>query len=127
MDSGDASLTVPDARAGVSRSLHLWLAGQTHTAAITSEHRHWLAQQVAVLVDNPRIGEAARADDEDNFGLLFEPALESRLMDQLDAEPDNQAARLYLTDDDFAGTFNAAARRAVYQAGAVALSDRWAW
>jgi len=92
------------------------LTTQPQSAAIPAEHQQWLAERVAQLACNPRIRQAAWVNSEDNFGLVFTPAMEYDLVEALADETDNPAASLYFRDQDFAAAFDAYARRAVFQA-----------
>jgi hypothetical protein len=100
----------------VQQALGQWLTSQPHTATIPTEHHQWLAERVAQLAGNPRIRQAARDNDEDNFGLVFTPTMQDDLVEALTAQTDNPAASLYFRDQDFAAAFDAYARHEVYQA-----------
>jgi hypothetical protein len=112
--AGNESLGQP--KPGSPLGFGEWLATRPFAADIPDDQRHWLAQQVYALTTDPTVRQAARLDSEDDFGLVFDPALERRLMDMVDADPENQAGLLYFRDDEFAVALNAFARHAVHQA-----------
>jgi N12 class adenine-specific DNA methylase len=108
--------TALPAASAVRQALGRWLATQPHTAAIPTEQQQWLAERVAQLAGNPRIRQAARVNSEDNFGLVFTPAMEDDLVEALTAHSGNPAPSVYFRDQDFAAALNAYARHRVYRA-----------
>src|SRR5262249_11999537 len=106
----------PPATSSVRQGLGRWLTTQPHTPTVPAAAQQWLAERAAQLAGNPRIRQAARVNSEDNFGLVFTPAMEDDLVEALTAEAENPAASLYFGDQDFAAAFDAYARHAVYQA-----------
>src|SRR5205814_2246948 len=106
----------PPAITIVWQTLGDWLTTRPQSAAIPTEHQQWLAERVAQLAGNPRIRQAARVNGEDNFGLVFTPAMEDDLVEALTVGADAPAASLYIRQQDFAAAFDAYAQHAVYQA-----------
>ncbi|MEH1130672.1 UvrD-helicase domain-containing protein [Micromonospora sp. CPCC 206061] len=106
----------PDPTGDIRSAVQSWLCGQPVTLDAPADQREWLARCVADLVNDRRVRRAALAQDEQDFGRVFEPALEDRLVDACDADVNNPALLLYFRNDDFAGALNAYARHAVYHA-----------
>ena len=109
-----ANQETTDSTGDVRSAVQTWLSRQPSALETPADQREWLARAVAGLVNDRHIRRAALADDEQDFGRVFEPALEDRLVDASDANVNSPALLLYLTNDDFAGALNAYARHAVY-------------
>ncbi|WP_281901540.1 AAA family ATPase [Phytohabitans aurantiacus] len=108
--------TVADPVADIRSSVQFWLSSQPDALDIPVGKREWLARSVADLVNDHRVRRAAFAHEEEDFGRVFEPALEDRLVNARDADANNSALLLYLSDEDFAEELSAYARHVVYSA-----------
>jgi N12 class adenine-specific DNA methylase len=88
---------------------------------VTDAHRAWIAEQLDQLATEPRVVNAARANDYDNFRHVIDPILEDRLMDAMDVPGVTELSKHYFTFEDdetpvaFRAAFNAAASRVLYE------------